>query len=89
MFRRIVAGKLGPKILKIENYTGDWKEGEKVTGIISRASGVIDNLSNARGVLNIDSITTTPGKFIDDIGKPSEIVQNSRFVLLSELLVYH
>jgi hypothetical protein len=67
--------QIGPKILKIENYTGDWKEGEKVTGIISRASGVIDNLSNARGVLNIDSITTTPGKFIDDIGKPSEIVQ--------------
>ena len=32
-------------------------------------------MSIARGVLNIDSITQTPGRFIDDVGKPSEIVQ--------------
>ena len=29
----------------------------------------------AKGVLNIDALTRTPGRFIDDVGKPSEIVQ--------------
>ena len=67
--------QIGPKILKIVDYDGDWKVGEKVTGSISKASGVIDNLSIARGVLNIGSLTKTPGKFIDNVGKPSEIVQ--------------
>ena len=67
--------QIGPKILKIVDYEGDWAVGEKVNGVISKASGVIDNLSIARGVLNIGSLTKTPGKFIDDVGKPSEIVQ--------------
>ena len=67
--------QIGPKILKIVDYDGDWKMGEKVTGSISKASGVIDNMSIARGVLNIGSLTKTPGKFIDNVGKPSEIVQ--------------
>ena len=67
--------QIGPKILKIVDYNGDWLTGEKVTGEISKASGLIDNLSIARGVLNIDSLTRTPGRFIDDVGKPSEIVQ--------------
>ena len=67
--------QIGPKILKIVDYDGDWKKGEKVTGSISKASGIIDNLSIARGVLNIGSLTRTPGKFIDNVGKPSEIVQ--------------
>ena len=67
--------QIGPKILKIVDYNGDWLKGEKVTGEISKASGLIDNLSIARGVLNIDSLTRTPGRFIDDVGKPSEIVQ--------------
>ena len=67
--------QIGPKILKIVDYTGNFVEGEKVSGEVSKASGIIDNLSIARGVLNIDSITTTPGRFIDDVGKPSEIVQ--------------
>ena len=67
--------QIGPKILKIVDYTGDWAKGEKVTGVISKASGVIDNFSIARGVLNIGSLTKTPGRFIDDVGKPSEIVQ--------------
>jgi len=84
----------GPKILKIVDYNGDWEEGEKVTGTISRASGVIDNLSIARGVLNIGSLTRTPGRFIDDVGKPSEIVQkiqdsffyqNFSYVIKSEI----
>ena len=67
--------QIGPKILKIVDYDGDWAVGEKVTGTISKASGLIDNLSIARGVLNIGSLTKTPGRFIDDVGKPSEIVQ--------------
>ena len=67
--------QIGPKILKIVDYNGDWAVGEKVNGTISKASGVIDNLSIARGVLNIGSLTKTPGRFIDDVGKPSEIVQ--------------
>lgn len=67
--------QIGPRILKLENYNGIWKDGERVTGQVSRASGLIDNLSIARGTLNIASLTTTPGQFIDDVGKPSEIVQ--------------
>lgn len=67
--------QIGPRILKLENYDGIWKEGERVTGQVSRASGLIDNLSIARGTLNIASLTTTPGQFIDDVGKPSEIIQ--------------
>tara|TARA_B100000614_G_scaffold21360_2_gene17033 strand:+ start:8762 stop:28573 length:19812 start_codon:yes stop_codon:yes gene_type:complete len=67
--------QIGPRILKLENYTGTWSVGERVTAQVSRASGLIDNLSIARGTLNIDSMTTTTGQFIDDVGKPSEIVQ--------------
>ena len=67
--------QIGPRILKLENYDGVWTAGERVTGEVSRASGLIDNLSIARGTLNIDSLTNTPGQFIDDVGKPSEIVQ--------------
>ena len=86
--------QIGPKILKIVDYDGDWQVGEKVTGSISKASGVIDNLSIARGVLNIGSLTRTPGKFIDNVGKPSEIVQkiqdsffyqNFSYVIKSEI----
>ena len=86
--------QIGPKILKIVDYDGDWKVGEKVTGSISKASGIIDNLSIARGVLNIGSLTRTPGKFIDNVGKPSEIVQkiqdsffyqNFSYVIKSEI----
>ena len=67
--------QIGPRILKLENYDGIWKQGERVTGQVSRASGLVDNLSIARGTLNIASLTNTPGQFIDDVGKPSEIVQ--------------
>ena len=67
--------QIGPRILKLENYDGIWKKGERVTGQVSRASGLIDNLSIAKGTLNIASLTETPGQFIDDVGKPSEIVQ--------------
>ncbi len=65
----------GPRILKIVDYTGDFVPGEQLTGTISKASGTIDNLSIAKGVLEVGAITTTPGRFIDDVGKPSEIIQ--------------
>ena len=67
--------QIQPKILKITNPRGDFVVGGKVQGVISRASGIIDNLNIAKGVLNIDALTRTPGRFIDDVGKPSEIVQ--------------
>ena len=67
--------QIGPRLLKVVDYTGDWKIGEKVTGVISKASGTIDNINTAIGTLNIGSITQTSGKFIDNVGKPSEIVQ--------------
>ena len=67
--------QIQPKILKVTNPRGDFVVGGKVQGVISRASGLIDNINIAKGVLNIDALTKTPGRFIDDIGKPSEIVQ--------------
>ena len=65
----------GPRILKIVDYTGDFTAGERLTGTISKASGTVDNLSIAKGVLEVGAITSTPGRFIDDVGKPSEIIQ--------------
>ena len=67
--------QIGPRLLKVVDYTGDWIIGEKVTGLVSKASGTIDNINSATGTLNIGPITQTPGKFIDNVGKPSEIVQ--------------
>ena len=67
--------QIQPKILKVTNPRGDFVVGGKVQGVISRASGLIDNINIAKGVLNIDALTKTPGRFIDDVGKPSEIVQ--------------
>jgi len=67
--------QIGPRLLKVVDYTGDWIVGEKVTGLVSKASGTIDNINSATGTLNIGPITQTPGKFIDNVGKPSEIVQ--------------
>ena len=37
--------QIGPRLLKVVDYTGDWKIGEKVTGVISKASGTIDNIN--------------------------------------------
>ena len=67
--------QIGPRILKIVNYEGNFVEGESVTGVISKSSGVISNVNIAKGVLEIGSITKTTGQFIDDVGKPSEIIQ--------------
>jgi len=67
--------QIGPRILKIVDYTGTFANGQKITGVISKSSGTISDLKVARGVLEIGSITKTTGQFIDDVGKPSEIIQ--------------
>ena len=40
-----------------------------------KSSGVISDLKIAKGVLEVGPITKTTGQFIDDVGKPSEIIQ--------------
>ena len=67
--------QVGPRILKLIDYTGTFAEGQTITGVISKSSGVISKLKIARGVLEVGSITKTTGQFIDDVGKPSEIIQ--------------
>ena len=67
--------QVGPRILKIVDYTGDFAANQRVTGVISKSSGIISDLKIAKGVLEIGSITRTTGQFIDDVGKPSEIIQ--------------
>ena len=67
--------QVGPRVLKVVDYTGNFIEGQRITGVISKSSGVISDLNIAKGVLEIGSITQTTGQFIDDIGKPSEIIQ--------------
>ena len=67
--------KPGSKLLKITDVVGEFIAGQSVIGVESKASGVIDTINQASGTLNIGSLTTTKGKFIDDVGKPSEIVQ--------------
>ncbi|AXF41237.1 virion structural protein [Cyanophage S-TIM4] len=67
--------QIGPRVLKIVDYTGDFIEGQRVTGVISKSSGTISDLNIAKGVLEIGSLTKTTGQFIDDVGKPSEIIE--------------
>jgi hypothetical protein len=67
--------QVGPRLLKIVDYTGEFVEGQSITGTISKSSGIISDLKVAKGVLDIGSITKTTGQFIDDVGKPSEIIQ--------------
>ena len=67
--------QVGPRILKIVDYTGEFSANSRITGVISKSSGIITDLKIARGVLEIGSITKTTGQFIDDVGKPSEIIQ--------------
>ena len=67
--------QVGPRVLKIVDYTGTFAETQKLTGVISKSSGTISDLNIAKGVLEIGSITKTTGQFIDDVGKPSEIIQ--------------
>ena len=51
--------QIGPKILKLVNNQGEFIQGEKLSSTVSKASGVIDNLNIAKGVLNIGSLTKT------------------------------
>ena len=67
--------QVGPRILKVVDYEGEFVSGQSITGIISKSSGIISDLKVAKGVLEIGSITKTTGQFIDDVGKPSEIIQ--------------
>ena len=67
--------QVGPRILKIVDYDGTFSLNERITGVISKSSGVISDLKVAKGVLEIGSITKTSGQFTDDVGKPSEIIQ--------------
>ena len=67
--------QVGPRVIKIVDYTGNFSQGQKITGVISKSSGTISDLNIAKGVLEIGSITKTTGQFIDDVGKPSEIIQ--------------
>ena len=61
--------QVGPRVLKIVDYTGDFASGQRITGVISKSSGIISDLKIAKGVLDIGSITKTTGQFIDDVGK--------------------
>ena len=67
--------QIGSRIVKIVNYDGLFNNGQKITGTISKSSGVISDIKIAKGVLEIGPITKTTGQFVDDVGKPSEIIQ--------------
>ena len=67
--------QIGPRILKIVNYDNNFTKGERITGVISKSSGIISDINIAKGVLEIGPITKTTGQFVDDVGKPSEIIQ--------------
>ena len=67
--------QIGPRIVKIVDYSGTFNIGQRITGVVSKSSGLISDISIAKGVLEIGSITRTTGQFIDDVGKPSEIIQ--------------
>jgi len=67
--------QVGPRVLKIVDYSGEFSEGQRITGVISKSSGIMSDIKVAKGVLEIGSITKTTGQFIDDVGKPSEIIQ--------------
>ena len=67
--------QVGPRIVKIVDYTGEFIVNQTITGVVSKSSGIISDINIAKGVLEIGAITQTTGQFIDDVGKPSEIIQ--------------
>lgn len=81
--------QIGPRLLKLVDYSGDFEIGQNVTGTISKASGTIGDISIAKGILEVDSITRTTGKFLDDVGKPSEIVQRVQDSYLYQAFSYN
>ena len=80
---------VGPRILKIVNVDGIFTIGQQVSGVVSRANGTIIELNIAKGVLEVNSITNTVGKFLNDIGKPSEIVQKLQDSYLYQAFSYN
>ena len=81
--------QIGPRILKLINTEGVFKEDQVVSGVISKSSGTIENINAAKGVIEVDSITKTPGRFLDDIGKPNEIVQKIQDSYLYQSFSYN
>jgi hypothetical protein len=79
----------GPRLLKLIDVQGTFEVGQSVTGLISKANGTIENISIAKGVLEVNSITNTVGKFLDDVGKPSEIVQKIQDSYLYQQFSYN
>ena len=76
MFLQTVVGRLVLEFLRLLIILViSCRRSNNVTGVISKSSGVISDLKIAKGVLEIGSITKTTGQFIDDVGKPSEIIQ--------------
>jgi hypothetical protein len=81
--------QIGPRLLKLVNYTGIFNLNQTVTGTISKASGTISDISIAKGILEVDSVTQTAGKFLDDVGKLSEIVQKVQDSYLYQAFSYN
>lgn len=81
--------QIGPRILKLINNNNPFSVDQKVTGVISKASGTIDNINAAKGVIGVDSITRTPGKFLNDVGKTNEIVQKIQDSYLYQSFSYN
>jgi len=81
--------QIGPRILKLTSVDGEFEVGQQVSGVVSKASGTITQISIAKGVLEVNPITNTIGKFIDDIGKPSEIVQKIQDSYLYQAFSYN
>jgi hypothetical protein len=81
--------QIGPRLLKLIDYTGNFEIGQSVSGSISKASGTIGDISIAKGILEVDSITQTTGKFLDDVGKLSEIVQRVQDSYLYQAFSYN
>jgi hypothetical protein len=81
--------QIGPRILKLIDVDGTFAVGQNVTGVISKANGTINNINAARGVIEVNSITKTAGKFLDDIGKTNEIVQKIQDSYLYQSFSYN
>ena len=81
--------QVGPRLLKITSVNGIFEVGQQISGVVSKASGTITQINIAKGVLEVNSITNTVGKFLDDIGKPSEIVQKIQDSYLYQAYSYN
>lgn len=57
--------------------------------LFQKLSGTIENINAAKGVIEVDSVTKTPGRFLNDIGKPNEIVQKIQDSYLYQSFSYN